>query len=270
MPRFAANLSMLFGEVDFLDRFEAASRAGFTAVEYLFPYPYRGEVLAERLAAHGLAQALFNLPAGDWAAGERGIACLPDRVGEFRDGVGKAAEYARTLSCTRLNCLAGIAPPGLDPGRARATFLDNLRYASRALRKEGIEVLIEPINTRDVPGFFLCHTGQALDIIAEAQEPNLRLQYDVYHMQVMEGDLVATVERSLEHIAHVQIADNPGRHEPGTGEINYPFVFERLDELGYRGWIGCEYRPKAGTVPGLGWFAPFAGRRAASSRRDTP
>lgn len=263
MPRFAANLTMLFNEVDFLDRFEAASRAGFDGVEYLFPYPYDKQVLSEKLAAHRLVQVLHNLPAGDWAAGERGIACHPDRVGEFRDGVGKALEYAKALGCTQLNCLAGIAPPGVDPGRVRATFVENLRYAAQALQKEGVKLLIEPINTRDIPGFFLCHTRQALDLIAEVKEPNLHLQYDVYHMQIMEGDLVPTIERNLERIAHIQIADNPGRNEPGTGEIHYKFVFERLDALGYRGWIGCEYKPKAGTVPGLGWFAPYAARRAA-------
>lgn len=263
MPKFAANLTMLFTELDFLDRFEAASRAGFTGVEYLFPYAYDKRVLAEKLQAHGLVQVLHNLPAGDWAAGERGIACLPDRAGEFREGVGKAIEYAKALGCTQLNCLAGIAPPAADPRRVHATFVNNLRYAARALQAEGIKLLIEPINTRDIPGFFLCRTRQALDIIAETEEANIYLQYDVYHMQVMEGDLVPTIEHSLARIAHVQIADNPGRHEPGTGEINYPFVFERLDALGYRGWVGCEYKPKAGTVPGLGWFAPYAARRAA-------
>ncbi|HSN91218.1 MAG TPA: 2-oxo-tetronate isomerase [Anaeromyxobacteraceae bacterium] len=263
MPRFAANLTMLFTEVDFLDRFEAASRAGFAAVEYLFPYPYDKQVLAQKLSAHRLVQVLFNLPAGNWAEGERGIACLPERVGEFREGVGKAVEYARALGCTQLNCLAGIPPPGVDPARARATFVENLGHAARALQREGMRLLVEPINTRDIPGFFLCHTRQALDVIAEVNEPNLHLQYDVYHMQVMEGDLVPTIERNLDRIAHVQIADTPGRHEPGTGEIHYPFVFERLDTLGYRGWVGCEYKPKAGTVAGLGWFAPYAAQRAA-------
>ncbi len=263
MPKFAANLTMLFTELDFLDRFEAASRAGFNGVEYLFPYPYDTRILAEKLQAHGLVQVLHNLPAGDWAAGERGIACLPDRVGEFREGVWKAIAYAKALGCTQLNCLAGIAPPTADPRRVHATFVDNLRYAARALQAEGIKLLVEPINTRDIPGFLLCRTRQALDLIAETEQTNIHLQYDVYHMQVMEGDLVPTIEHNLERIAHVQIADNPGRHEPGTGEINYPFIFERLDALGYRGWIGCEYKPKAGTVPGLGWFAPFAVRRAA-------
>ena len=263
MPRFAANLTMLFDELPFLDRFEAAKRAGFTGVEYLFPYAHEKEVLAGKLAENGLVQVLHNLPAGDWAAGERGIACLPDRVREFRDGVEKAAGYAKALGCTQLNCLAGIPRPDTDPRRTRSTFVDNLRFAALALQKEGIRLLVEPINTRDIPGFYLCHTQQALELMAEAASDNIHLQYDIYHMQVMEGDLVPTLERNLARIAHVQIADTPGRHEPGTGEINYPFVFERLDAMGYRGWIGCEYRPRAGTVAGLGWFAPWAARKAA-------
>lgn len=261
MPRFAANLTMLFTELDFLDRFEAASRAGFEAVEYLFPYAFEARALAERLRAHGLAQALHNLPAGDWDAGERGIACHPDRTREFREGVAQGISYARALGCTQLNCLAGITPPAADPRRVHATLVDNLRWAARALRDEGIRLLLEPINTRDLPGFHLCRTRQALDLIAEVGSDNVHLQYDVYHMQVMEGDLVPTIEHNLARIAHVQIADTPGRHEPGTGEINYPFIFERLDALGYRGWVGCEYRPRAGTVAGLGWFAPYAARR---------
>jgi len=208
-------------------------------------------------------QVLHNLPAGDWAAGERGIACLPERTAEFRDGVAKAIRYARALGCTRLNCLAGITPPAVDPRRVHGTLVENLRYAARALREEGIALLVEAINTRDIPGFHLCRTRQALDLMAETESDNIYLQYDVYHMQVMEGDLVPTLAHNLPRIAHVQIADTPGRHEPGTGEIHYPFIFERLDALGYRGWIGCEYKPRAGTVEGLGWFAPYAARRAA-------
>ena len=263
MPKFAANLTMLFNELDFLDRFDAARKAGFKAVEYLFPYAYDRKLLAEKLASAGLAQVLHNLPAGDWAKGERGIACLPDRVGEFRDGVGKAIEYAKALGCSQLNCLAGVPRPDADPQRVYSTFVDNLRFAARALGAEGIRLLIEPINTRDIPGFYLCHTQQALDFISKAGGENLYLQYDIYHMQVMEGDLVPTIERNLARIAHIQIADNPGRNEPGTGEINYAFIFDRLDAMGYRGWIGCEYKPRAGTVPGLGWFAPYAAQKAA-------
>jgi hydroxypyruvate isomerase len=261
MPKFAANLTMLFNELDFLDRFDAARNSGFKAVEYLFPYAYDRKLLAEKLASNGLTQVLHNLPAGDWAAGERGIACLPDRVTEFRDGVGKAIEYAKALGCTQLNCLAGVVRPGADLQRVYSTFVDNLRFAASALGAEGIRLLIEPINTRDIPGFYLCHSQQAIDLISDVGGGNIFLQYDIYHMQVMEGDLVPTIERNLPRIAHIQIADTPGRNEPGTGEINYPFVLDRLDAMGYRGWIGCEYKPKAGTVQGLGWFAPYAARR---------
>ena len=262
MPRFAANLTMLFNEVDFLDRFAAASRAGFRGVEYLFPYAYDPKVLAAKLAENGLEQVLHNLPAGDWAKGERGNACLPERVGEFREGVAKAIQYAKALGCRQVNCLAGIPPADADPRRVRATFVENLRFAAGELGAEGIRLLVEPINTRDMPGFYLRRTEQALELISDAGSSNVYLQYDVYHMQIMEGDLVPTIERNLAHIAHVQIADNPGRNEPGTGEINYPFLFERLDAMGYGGWIGCEYKPRAGTVQGLGWFARYAAPKA--------
>jgi len=261
MPKFCANLTMLFREHDFLDRFGAAARAGFRGVEYLFPYDFDKGVLAERLEAHGLVQALHNLPAGDWGAGERGIACLPDRVGEFQDGVGRAIDFATALGCKQLNCLAGIAPEGVDPDRLRATLIDNLRFAAEALARAGIRLLMEPINTRDIPGFFVHGTRQALAIMDAVGSDNLRLQYDVYHMQIMEGDLARTVEENLARIAHIQIADNPGRHEPGSGEINYPFLFGFLDRIGYDGWIGCEYVPAAGTEAGLGWFAPYAATR---------
>jgi hydroxypyruvate isomerase len=257
MPRFAANLSMLFNEVDFLKRFDAAARAGFRGVEYLFPYAYDAAVLRECLDAHGVTQVLHNLPAGNWEAGERGIACHPDRVGEFRDGVGRAVEYATALRCTQLNCLAGIAPPGVAPGVLRDTLVANLEFAAHALARSGIRLLSEPINTRDVPGFYLCHTQQALDIFEEVGSDNLWLQYDVYHMQIMEGDLTSTLGRNLARIGHIQIADNPGRHEPGSGEINYPFVFDFLDRSGYSGWIGCEYKPRTTTEAGLEWFAPY-------------
>jgi hydroxypyruvate isomerase len=257
MPQFAANLTMLFDEMDFLDRFQAAARAGFKAVECQFPYAWDRYRLADRLAAHGLTFVLHNLPAGDWDRGERGIACLPDRIGEFRDGVATAIEYATTLGCRQLNCLAGIQPPDADPGRARATFVANLRYAADRLKQAGIRLLIEPINSRDVPGFHLTSTQQALDIIAEAGCDNLFLQYDVYHMQRMEGELAATIQRHLPQIAHIQIADNPGRHEPGTGEINYPFLFRWLDDIGYAGWVGCEYRPRGTTGESLDWFERY-------------
>ena len=260
MPRFAANLTMLFGEVPFLDRFEAAARAGFRGVEYPFPYEWPAAELRARLDRHGLVQALHNLPAGDWGKGERGIACLPGRVEEFRAGVARAAEYAAALGCPRVNCLAGIAPAGADPARLRETLVGNLRFAAARLGDAGIRLLVEPINTRDMPGFFLHRTAQALSVLDEVGAPEVGLQYDAYHMQVMEGDLARTLEGCLPRIGHVQIADVPGRHEPGTGEIHYPFLFALLDRLGYAGWVGCEYRPAGTPVGGLGWFAPWRGR----------
>ena len=260
MPRLAANLTMLFNEVDFPDRFEAASRAGFVGVEYLFPYAYDKDMLAEKLHGNGLTQALHNLPAGDWDAGERGIACLPDRVGEFQDGVGAAIEYASALGCTQVNCLAGAPPEGADDDTLRETLVGNLRFAASKLKDAGIALVVEPINTRDIPGFYLTRTAQALSVIDEVGSDNLWLQYDVYHMQIMEGDLVPTIEANLGAIRHVQIADNPGRNEPGTGEINYDFVLAELDRLGYAGWVGCEYKPLTTTEDGLGWAAKYLSR----------
>ena len=255
MPRFAANLTMLYNEVDFLDRFEAAAKSGFEGVEYLFPYAYSKEQIAERLGRHRLKQVLHNLPAGDWSAGERGIACDPKRVGEFQDGVAKAIDYAHTLQCDQLNCLAGIAPAGLDREKVRQTFVDNLRFAAAALDRAGLKLLIEPINTYDIPGFFLSRTQQAVDVIRDVGSTNLFLQYDVYHMQRMEGELANTIKTHRLQSAHLQIADNPGRNEPGTGEINYRFLFDTIDSIGYDGWIGCEYKPKTTTVEGLRWRA---------------
>ncbi len=257
MPRLAANLTMLFTEVDFLDRFRAAAAAGFTAVEYLFPYDYPPAVLKQKLAENRLAQALFNLPAGNWAAGERGIACLPDRTVEFEAGVDEAIAYAAALGCDRVNCLAGLRPPQVDEATARETLIRNVRYAAPRLERAGVRLLIEPVNTRDIPGFFVTRTPQALEIIAAAQATNVFLQCDVYHMQVMEGDLAPTIERNLARIAHVQVADTPGRHEPGTGEINYDFLFGFLDRIGYAGWVGCEYKPAGRTESGLGWAARY-------------
>ncbi|WP_416137846.1 hydroxypyruvate isomerase [Halomonas sp. HK25] len=254
MPKFAANLSMLFTEEDFLDRFEAAARAGFKGVEYLFPYDFTADEIKQRLDANGLTQVLFNLPAGDWGAGERGIACHPDRVEEFRAGVDQAIEYATALGCRQVNCLAGIQPQGVSDDEARQTLVENLRHAAGKLEAAGIRLIAEPINTRDIPGFFLNRTEQALAIFDEVGSDNLMLQYDIYHMQIMEGDLAPTIEKHLVRIAHVQLADNPGRHEPGTGEINYPFLFAHLDRLGYQGWIGCEYKPAGRTEEGLGWL----------------
>jgi hydroxypyruvate isomerase len=257
MPKLAANLTMLWNERDFLDRFAAAAKAGFSAVEYLFPYPYEKQQLVDRLGQNQLTQVLHNLPAGDWAHGERGIACQPERRGEFRDSVGLAIEYARALGCPQLNCLVGIAPPDADPDALQTTLVDNLKFAASELGKENIKLLVEPINTRDVPGFYLCHTQQALDLFVDVASPNLYLQYDIYHMQIMEGDLGPTIERNLPRIAHVQIADNPGRNEPGTGEINHAFLFDLLDSRGYQGYVGAEYKPRGTTEEGLGWAKPY-------------
>lgn len=253
MTKLAANLTMLFNEVGFLDRFEAASKAGFRGVEFLFPYPFQPEQIAEKLKQHKLELVLHNLPAGNWEAGERGIACHPDRVGEFEEGVSKAIQYATALGVKQVNCLAGIQPKGVSREDAHATLVKNLKFAAGKLKDAGIRLLIEPINTFDIPGFFLAHTRQALDIIAETGSDNLFVQYDIYHMQRMEGELANTIKANLPMIKHVQLADNPGRFEPGTGEINYHFLFAFLDEIGYDGWIGCEYKPKAGTVEGLAW-----------------
>jgi hydroxypyruvate isomerase len=253
MPKFAANLTMLFNELPFLDRFEAAARAGFRGVEFLFPYAFDAAQIADRLQRNRLELVLHNLPAGNWEAGERGIACHPDRVAEFQDGVGTAVRYAKALGVTQLNCLAGIVPPGVPWEKAQQTFVANLSFAGARLKAEGIRLLIEPINTFDIPGFFLSRTQQALDAIKASGSDNVFVQYDIYHMQRMEGELATTIKANLASIAHLQLADNPGRNEPGTGEINYAFLFRWLDQIGYAGWIGCEYKPKAGTEAGLGW-----------------
>ena len=257
MPKFCANLTMLFNEVDFMARFAAAAKAGFQGVEYLFPYDFDKNALAEALQKNKLKQVLHNLPAGNWAQGERGIACHPRRVAEFQDGVGLAIEYATALGCKQVNCLAGVRPTHLDPNEARETFIRNLQFAAPKLKDAGIKLLIEPINTRDIPGFFLNYTPQALDIITAVGSDNLYLQYDIYHMQIMEGDLAHTIEAHLKQIPHMQLADNPGRHEPGTGEINFPWLFSHIDKIGYRGWIGCEYKPAATTTAGLDWIKPY-------------
>jgi hydroxypyruvate isomerase len=261
MPKFAANLTMLFTEVPFLDRFERAAAAGFDAVEFLFPYAHPTREIKARLEAHRLALVLHNLPAGDWDAGERGIACLPGRVDEFRAGVARALEVATAIRVPQLNCLAGKAPPGVDEALLRRTFVANLRFAATALKKAGIRLLVEPINGWDIPGFYLQRTAQAIELMDEVDSDNLWLQYDIYHAQRMEGELAATLERHLPRIAHVQLADNPGRHEPGTGEIHYPFLFAHLDRIGYRGHVGCEYKPATTTEAGLGWLASLQGHR---------
>jgi hydroxypyruvate isomerase len=257
MPRFCANLSMLYTEHGFLDRFAAARRDGFEAVEYLFPYDFAKDDLAEALDRNGLRQILHNLPAGDWARGERGIACLPDRVGEFQDGVGRGIDYARALGCTQVNCLAGLVPQGRDDDEIRKTLTDNLRFAAKRLAEAGIRLLVEPVNSRDIPGFYLDRVEKAVSVIDAVGSPNLFLQYDLYHQQRLGGELLATYQRLKSRIAHIQLADNPGRNEPGTGEINFPFLFDALDREGYEGWIGCEYKPRTATSAGLGWAAGY-------------
>jgi len=258
MPRFAANLTMLFNEVPFLDRFERAAKAGFDSVEFLFPYAYKVEEIKQRLNDNGLTLILHNLPAGDWDAGERGIACHPDRVEEFKAGVAGAIEYALALGVKQLNCLAGKVPAGVSEAQARETFVSNLTFAAAALKAAGLKLLIEPINTFDIPGFFLNRTAQAAGILAEVGADNLFIQYDIYHAQRMEGELAATVQRYLPLIGHIQLADNPGRNEPGTGEINYPYLFDYLDRIQYSGSIGCEYKPATTTEAGLGWLQRIA------------
>jgi hydroxypyruvate isomerase len=258
MPKFAANLTMLYNEVPFLDRFEKAASNGFTAVEFLFPYAFETADIKARLDAHKLTLVLHNLPAGNWDAGERGIACHPDRVAEFREGVAKAISVATALGVKQLNCLAGKTPAGVAADAVRKTFVENLRFAAGELKKAGLKLLIEPINTFDIPGFYLSGTNQALSIMDEVGADNLFLQYDIYHMQRMEGELAASMQKHLTRIGHLQLADNPGRNEPGTGEINYTFLFKFIDQIGYNGWIGCEYKPAAATEAGLGWRAALA------------
>nr|WP_163503489.1 2-oxo-tetronate isomerase [Halomonas socia] len=264
MIRLAANLSMLFNEHDFLDRFATASGAGFRGVEYLFPYDHAPDTLRGLLDEHGLEQVLFNLPPGDWQAGERGLASLPGREAEFRDSVVEALRYAEVLDCPRVHAMAGLLPAGVDrhaleeARRAHhASYIDNLRFAAREAAKAGREVLIEPINTRDMPGFFLSRQAQAMAVLEEVGEPNLRLQFDLYHCQIMDGDLTRHLERQFAAIGHVQIAGVPDRHEPDVGEVHYPALFERLEALGYGGWIGCEYRPVDDTRQGLDWGRSF-------------
>ncbi|MBC5768524.1 hydroxypyruvate isomerase [Ramlibacter albus] len=255
MPRFAANLTMLFNEVPFLERFERAARAGLAAVEFLFPYEHEPEVIRELLDQHGLQLVLHNLPAGDWARGDRGIACDPRREDEFRDGVARAIRYALALGVPQLNCLCGKTPAGTSAELSHRTLVNNLRFAARQLDEVGVKLLVEPINTFDIPGFSLSTTAQAIALIDEVANPNLYLQFDIYHAQRMEGELANRLQQLLPRIAHVQLADNPGRGEPGTGEINYPFLFAHLDRIGYAGWVGCEYKPTRQTELTLEWRA---------------
>jgi hydroxypyruvate isomerase len=257
MPKLAANVSMMFTERAFLERFSAAAKAGFRFVEYQFPYAWPAREVASRVQQAGVEVVLHNLPAGDSAKGDRGIACLPGRDNEFREGVERAIEYALAVRCPRMNCLAGVAPQGLARERLQETFVENLRYAARKLKAAGIQLLIEPINPRSVPGFFLNTSREAEEIIERAGSDNLAIQYDLFHMQIVEGDLARTAERLLPRIGHMQLADVPDRHEPGTGEINFPWLLGHIDRIGYNGWIGCEYNPLGDTVAGLTWAKPY-------------
>jgi len=258
MLQFSANLSFLFPELPFLDRFAAARAAGFHGVEYMFPYAFATADIAARLHDNGLQQVLFNLPAGDWDAGERGIASHPGRDEEFREGVGRALEIAARLGCRRLNCLAGLRLPAISEAEQLAVLVANLRFAAAACARAGVQLLVEPINSRlDMPGFWLDTPAKAVACLDAAGHENLFLQFDVYHVQVMTGDLANQLTRLLPRIAHLQVADLPGRHQPGTGEINYPFLFRHLEALGYAGWIGCEYRPLGSTAESLAWAAPW-------------
>jgi hydroxypyruvate isomerase len=257
MPRFAANLSMMFNEVPFLDRFEAAAKAGFTAVEFLFPYEFPADAIGKRLRDNGLTQALFNLPPGNWEAGEKGFAALPDRFGDLQDSVRTALPYAQATGVKRLHLMAGIADRR-DP-QAQAAFTRSAIWTAEFLMPHGLDVVIEPINPRNVPGYFLNDFGFARDLISELQIPNLKLQFDIYHCQIIHGDVTMRLREMMPIIGHVQIASIPSRHEPDDEELNYPFLFGELDRLGYRGFVGCEYNPRAKTTDGLAWFKPYAG-----------
>jgi hydroxypyruvate isomerase len=253
MPKFAANLSMLFSEHDFIDRFAAAAAAGFSGVEYLFPYAYEAEALRKVLDENSLTQVLFNLFPGDWDAGERGLAALPGREAEFRDSVAQAIHYAEVLDCPRLHAMAGLIPEGADVDTYLETYVANLSYAAEELAKVDKTLLIEPINQRDIPGFFLNRQDVAREVLTQVGAANLKVQFDVYHCQIVQGDLTCALEAQFPHIGHIQIAGVPDRHEPDVGEVNYPWLFERLDVLGYDGWVGCEYRPCGTTLDGLAW-----------------
>ena len=257
MPRFAANLSMMFTELPFLDRFAAAGHVGFAGVEYLFPYDCPPQAIAERLEDAGLEQVLFNLAPGNWEAGERGLAALPGREAEFEAAVAAAMSYAAALRCARVHAMAGICPSDVDPAAAQAVYVRNLKAAAAEAKRIGVTILIEPINPRTMPGFHLTHQAQARDTLEAVVADNLRIQCDLFHCQIVEGDLANTIRSQLDLIGHIQVAGVPDRHEPSTGEVNYPYLFALLDELGYAGWIGCEYRPAGTTLAGLGWARAY-------------
>jgi hydroxypyruvate isomerase len=269
MPRFAANLSMLYPELEFLDRFAAAAKDGFKAVEFLFPYDHPAATLRQRLDDSGLQQVLFNTVPGDFEAGDRGLACLPGRQAEFLAGVDKAIEYALVLGCPRLHAMAGLVPSDAKESVLQATYLGNLKEAADRCKSANLDLLIEPINTRDIPGYFLNTQAAAHQLVAEVGAGNLKVQMDLYHCQIVEGDLAASIRKHLAGVGHIQIAGVPERHEPDIGEINYPYLFHLLDELKYDGWIGCEYRPRGGSTPGatsagLGWIKPWLGGGSAA------
>ena len=264
MPKFVANLSMLYPDLGFLDRFAAAAHDGFKAVEYLFPYAFEARDIATRLQDNGLQQVLFNAPPGDWDGGERGLACLPERRAEFCAGIGKALEYADALGCPRIHVMAGLVPAGSARETLYPSYIDQLRWASLEAAKQDIDVLVEPINTRDSPGFCLNRQDQAHHVIEDVGVSNLKVQMDLYHCQIVEGDVAMKLRRYLPtgKVGHIQIAGAPERHEPDVGELNYPYLFALLDELDYGGWVGCEYRPRAGMQPGgtsvgLAWLRPY-------------
>jgi 2-dehydrotetronate isomerase len=265
MPKFAANLSMMYPELPFLDRFEAAAKDGFKAVEYLFPYAYEKAELVARLKANGLQQVLFNGPPGNWDGGERGIACLPGREDEFQAGIAQALDYAAALACPRMHVMAGLMPAGRERDALRPTYVENLRKAAALAARQGVDLLLEPINTRDIPRFFLNRQDHAHELIAEIGAPNVKVQFDLYHCQIVEGDVAMKIRQYLPtgRVGHFQIAGVPERHEPDIGEMNYPYLFQVIDDVsaqtGWDGWVGCEYRPRQGGQPGgtsagLGWF----------------
>jgi hydroxypyruvate isomerase len=264
MPKFAANLSMLYPELDFLDRFQAAAKDGFEAVEYQFPYAFETRDIAVRLKVNGLQQVLFNAPPGDWDAGERGLACLSGRDAEFRAGIGKALDYAVALDCPRIHVMAGLLPDGTAHESLYRTYVDQLRWAAAEAARQGVDVLIEPINTRDIARFYLNRQDQAHQVLVDVGAANLKVQMDLYHCQIVEGDVAMKIRQYLPsgRVGHIQIAGVPQRNEPDLGELNYPYLFSVLDELEYTGWVGCEYRPArgmqaGGTSAGLGWLRPY-------------
>ncbi|BAQ45799.1 MULTISPECIES: 2-oxo-tetronate isomerase [Methylobacterium] len=260
MPRFAANLTLMFTEVPFLDRFAQAAEAGFEAVEFLFPYEHPPEAIGERLKAHGLTQALFNLPPGDWAAGERGLAALPDRFEELKAGVETALAYARATGVKRLHLMAGMADR--SDSRAQDSYRRAVAWTAERVGREGLDLVLEPINARNMPGYFLDDFDYAADLIRALALPNLKLQFDLYHCQILHGDVTMRLRALMPMVGHVQTASVPERHEPGSGEMNDAFLFAELDRLGYDGFVGCEYNPRAGTREGLGWFDAYKGARA--------